>query len=63
MYDQDLIGSILINAGNSIDMIIYRFNKIRTSSDFINTNDGMEVLNSISMRLNLLANHLKRLKK
>lgn len=44
-------------------MITYRFNKIKTSADFIIDNDGLEVLDSISMRLQFIGESLKKVEK
>lgn len=63
MYDEDLVKNFFISVNESIDMIIYRFVKIHAPSDFISSNNGLETLDSISMRLQFIGESLKKIEK
>jgi hypothetical protein len=63
MYNPALPLDILNNVNSSIDMVLYRFGKIKLPSDFTSGNDDIEILDSISMRLQFIGESLKRIEK
>jgi len=51
MYDRELVIDILHQIDNAIDKILYRSTAIKFSSDFTDSPEGMEKLDSICMQL------------
>lgn len=63
MYDKDLAKEILQQIYHAIELILKRFDSIETVSDFINTPEGMEKLDSICMQLIVIGEGLKNFDK
>ena len=51
MSDQELIIDILHQIDNAIDKVLYRFAVVKTVSDFTDSPEGIEKLDSICMQL------------
>jgi uncharacterized protein with HEPN domain len=63
MYDKDLVKKIFINVHESIAIIVRRCSKIQSANDFVVNDDGIETLDSISMRLQFIGESLKKVEK
>ncbi|WP_027389071.1 HepT-like ribonuclease domain-containing protein [Chrysiogenes arsenatis] len=66
MYDAEqkiLLLSTLEDIKFSIELILKRFNGIRSSDDFLRDDDGLEKLDSISMRLVAIGEGFKNIDK
>ena len=63
MYDKELVKKIFINVHESIAIIIRRCSKIQSANDFVTSDDGIETLDSISMRLQFIGESLKKIEK
>ena len=64
MSDKQLmVLSTLEDIQFSIELILKRFSKIKSSDDFLSTEDGLEKLDSISMRLVAIGEGFKNIDK
>ena len=63
MYDVKLVKEILVQILGSTERILKRFEKINTSDDFLDSEEGMEKLDSICMQLIAIGESLKNLDK
>lgn len=62
MYDEDII-EILNALLDSIILVQERFSKITEPGDFVSTSDGVILLDSISMRLQVIGESVKKIQK
>ena len=58
-----LVGSLLLDIQNSIELILKRFSFINSADDFLKDEKGLEKLDSISMRLIAIGEGLKNIDK
>lgn len=63
MYDKDLVREILTQVYEATQKILNRFEPIRSSDDFTNSEAGMEKLDAICMQLIAIGESLKNLDK
>ena len=63
MYDKELAEEILQQIYHATELILKRFESIETVSDFVNTPEGMEKLDSICMQLIVIGEGLKNFDK
>ncbi len=63
MYDKELAKEILRQIHRAIEIILKRFNSIKTVNDFAGTPEGMEKLDSICMQLIVIGEGLKNFDK
>ena len=63
MYDMELIIDILSQISDAIDKVLYRFSVIKSASDFTDTPEGMEKLDSICMQLIAIGESVKNIDK
>ena len=63
MYDKELAKEILQQIYHATELILKRFESIETVSDFVNTPEGMEKLDSICMQLIVIGEGLKNFDK
>jgi len=63
MYDKELVRDILNQIYDSTQKIITRFKPIQTATDFTNSPEGMEKLDSICMQLITIGESLKNIDK
>jgi len=63
MYDVKLVKEILVQILGSTERILKRFEKINTSDDFLDSEEGMEKLDAICMQLIAIGESLKNLDK
>jgi len=47
----------------SIDLVRERFSRIQTADDFVNTSEGVTLLDAISMRLQVIGESVKQIQK
>jgi len=62
-YDREVVVDILDNMLWALDQIHKRFNEIETASDFLDSDLGLEKLDSICMQLINIGEALKRIDK
>lgn len=55
-----IIRDSLETALESLNLVIERFNKIHTAEDFIDSEEGILLMDSISMRLQLVGEKIKK---
>jgi uncharacterized protein with HEPN domain len=60
MYDKDLAREVLIQIHQATKKILRRFEPIRSTDDFTNSEAGMEKLDSICMQLIAVGESLKK---
>ena len=58
-----LVGSLLLDIQNSIELILKRFSSINSVDDFLKDEKGLEKLDSISMRLIAIGEGFKNIDK
>ena len=63
MYDRELAKEILQQIHHAIEIILKRFESVKTINDFTNTPEGMEKLDSICMQLIVIGEGLKNFDK
>ncbi len=63
MYDKELVLEILKQIENSINIVLKRFSAINKPDDFVNTEEGLEKLDSICMQLIAIGESLKQIDK
>lgn len=63
MYDRELMIDIFLQISDAIDKILYRFSFIKSVSDFTDTPEGMEKLDSICMQLIAIGESVKNIEK
>ena len=63
MYDRELVIDILQQINEAIDKILYRFSIIKSVSDFTDSPEGMEKLDSICMQLIAIGESVKNIDK
>lgn len=63
MYDKDLAREVLIQINEAAKKILRRFEPIRSTDDFTNSEAGMEKLDGICMQLIAVGESLKKLDK
>jgi uncharacterized protein with HEPN domain len=63
MYDKELVLEILRQIQNSINIILKRFSKIKEPDDFVESEEGLEKLDSICMQLIAIGESLKQIDK
>ncbi len=61
MYDSELVKDILKNILWAIDQINKRFERIKTSDDFLKDDNGLQTLDSICMQLINIGEALKQI--
>ena len=62
-YDIELVLEILNQIRNSLDIILYRFEPIKSVEDFTDSPWGMEKLDSICMQLIAIGESVKKIDK
>ncbi len=60
---KDIIQNMFLDIKESLDLISKRFHKIESEADFLLSDEGLEKLDSISMRLQVVGETLKKLYK
>lgn len=63
MYDQKLVKEILIQGFHATEIISKRFAKIKTSDDFLDSDEGMLILDAICMQLIAIGESIKNVDK
>ncbi|OAG27038.1 HepT-like ribonuclease domain-containing protein [Thermodesulfatator autotrophicus] len=63
MYDKGIVLDILRQIENSINIILKRFSKITEPDDFVESEEGLEKLDSICMQLIAIGESLKQIDK
>ncbi len=63
MYDKELVLQILKQIKNSIELIEKRISPVKTSEDFVDSEEGLEKLDAICMQLLAIGEGLKQLDK
>lgn len=63
MFDKDLITEILMQVDNAIEVVSARFSVIHSISDFLDTPEGLEKLDSICMKLIAIGESFKNIDK
>ena len=63
MFDLELVREILKNISESLNKIVFRFEGINSSEDFLTSPAGSEKLDSICMQLIVIGESLKNLDK
>jgi len=63
MFDKELVIDILYQVSMAIDKVMYRFEPIKSVSDFTDTPEGMEKLDSICMQLIAIGESIKNIEK
>ena len=62
-YDKELVITVLKNILWAIDQIDYRFDKIDSPDDFLDSEDGLAMLDGICMQLINIGEALKKVDK
>lgn len=63
MPDSSYLLDLFLTINESVDLVIRRSEKIRSETDFIDSEEGSMILDSISMRLHFIGETLKRIEK
>lgn len=63
MPDQKIIQDRLILILESINLILERSERIKTARDFVKDKNGVELMDSIAMRLQMIGENAKRINK
>lgn len=63
MYDKELAGEILQQIHHAVEVVLKRFDSIKTVNNFTDTPGGMEKLDSICMQLIVIGEGLKNFDK
>ncbi len=61
MFDNALVIEILMQISESIEKILRRFEPIKNSDDFMNTEEGQDMLDAICMQLIAIGESLKNI--
>ena len=62
MHENQIIDYLEIML-ESIELIYERFSRIRASEDFVNSPDGVTILDSVSMRLQVVGESVRKIQK
>ena len=63
MSDKELVREVLIQIAEAVDEIAERFEKIKTPEDFVATEEGRIILDSICMKLLVIGEAVKSVEK
>ncbi|MCY4047172.1 MAG: DUF86 domain-containing protein [Candidatus Dadabacteria bacterium] len=63
MSDKELVKEVLIQTVEAVDEIAERFEKIKTPEDFVTTQEGRIILDSICMKLLIIGEAVKKVDK
>ncbi|NTW69899.1 MAG: DUF86 domain-containing protein [Chlorobiaceae bacterium] len=61
MYDKALLLEKLVQIDSAIEKINRRFAHIKTADDFLDSNQGMDMLDGIAMMLIAISEHFKKI--
>ncbi|MDD3052574.1 MAG: DUF86 domain-containing protein [Candidatus Cloacimonetes bacterium] len=63
MYDKKLVIEILIQIHNATEIVSKRFSSIKTSDDFLDSEEGLQLLDAICMQLIAIGESVKNIDK
>jgi len=63
MYDRDMVSNIFVQMSDSCSKILKRFKRIKSNSDFLKDDKGLEKLDAISMQLIAIGESIKNIDK
>lgn len=63
MYDRDMVANIFIQMSDSCNKILKRFKRIKSHSDFLKDDKGLEKLDALCMQLIAVGESIKNLDK
>jgi len=63
MYDKKLIVDILTQIYNATELVMKRFSRIKTADDFLDNEEGLQLLDAICMQLIAIGESVKNIDK